>query len=147
MYLMENRNIKPYQHLSLQDRYDIEEGLNRNYSFSRIADMLQRDRTTISKEVFKRRVGTSLRSSLPNDCQHKVQCPRLHLCPDCPHDRRCCTAAKPTAVPLARTIPPMPAAIQQSFLSSVTAAAWSMTVLNQTFITGRILLILLIWTP
>ncbi len=51
---MENRNNKPYQHLSLQDRYDIEEGLNRNYSFSRIADMLRRDRTTISKEVFKR---------------------------------------------------------------------------------------------
>lgn len=91
---MENRNSKPYQHLSLQDRYDIEEGLNRNYSFSRIADMLRRDRTTISKEVLKRRVGNSLRNCLANDCLHKVQCPKQHLCTGCPLDRRCCTYRK-----------------------------------------------------
>lgn len=91
---MEDRKNNRYKHLTLQDRYDIEEGLNRNYSFSRIADMLRRDRTTFSKEVFKRRVGNSLRNSSSHDCLHKVQCPKQHLCTDCPLDRRCCTCRK-----------------------------------------------------
>lgn len=91
---MENSNSNHYKHLTLQDRYDIEEGLNRNHSISRIADMLRRDRTTISKEISKRRVGNSLRNSPSNDCLHKVQCPRLHLCTDCPLDRRCSTCRK-----------------------------------------------------
>lgn len=48
---MEDRKNNRYKHLTLQDRYNIEEGLNRNYSFSRIADMLRRDRTTLQRGI------------------------------------------------------------------------------------------------
>ncbi len=92
-FIMEDRNNNRYKHLTLQDRYDIEEGLNRSYSFSRIADMLRRDRTTISKEVSKRRVGNSLHNS-SNGCLHKVQCPKQHVCTHCPLDRRCSICRK-----------------------------------------------------
>ena len=44
-----------YKHLSFEDRCVIEEFLNRGFNFSQIANRLGKDRTSISKEVFKHR--------------------------------------------------------------------------------------------
>lgn len=46
---------KKYKHLSFEDRCVIEEYLNHRYNFTQIANRLQKDRTCISKEVFKHR--------------------------------------------------------------------------------------------
>lgn len=42
---METEN-RAYKHLSLQERYDIEDGLNKGYTISAIARKLDRDRST-----------------------------------------------------------------------------------------------------
>lgn len=44
-----------YKHLSFEDRCVIEEFLNHNYNFSQISNRLNKNRTCISKEVFKHR--------------------------------------------------------------------------------------------
>ena len=46
---------KKYKHLSFEDRCTIEEFLNFNYNFTKIANRLGKDRTTISHEVKKHR--------------------------------------------------------------------------------------------
>ena len=46
---------KKYKHLSLEDRCVIEEFLNNNYNFTKIANRLGKDRTTIAHEVKKHR--------------------------------------------------------------------------------------------
>ena len=46
---------KKYKHLSLEDRCVIEEFLNNNYNFTKIANRLSKDRTTIAHEVKKHR--------------------------------------------------------------------------------------------
>lgn len=46
---------KKYKHLSFEDRCVIEEFLNYNYSFTKIANRLKKDRTTISKDILKHR--------------------------------------------------------------------------------------------
>ena len=38
------------KHLTLQNRYEIEEGLNHGYTLTRIAELLGKDKTTISKK-------------------------------------------------------------------------------------------------
>ena len=44
-----------YKHLSFEDRCVIEEFLNHNFNFTQIANRLNKDRTTISKEILKHR--------------------------------------------------------------------------------------------
>ena len=47
--------VKKYKHLSFEDRCVIEEFLNRGFNFIQISNRLNKDRTTISKEVLKHR--------------------------------------------------------------------------------------------
>ncbi len=45
------KNAKKNKHLSFEDRCVIEEFLNYGYSFSKIANRLFKDRTTIARDV------------------------------------------------------------------------------------------------
>ena len=83
---MDSRYCK---HLTLQDRYTIEEGLNHGYTLTRIAEEVGKDKTTISKEIRKHRIGNSQRIGKTNDCMNRFQCPIQHLCKDCLMDRDC----------------------------------------------------------
>ena len=47
--------VKKYRHLSFEDRCVIEEFLNHKLNFTKIANRLGKDRTTISKEVLNHR--------------------------------------------------------------------------------------------
>ena len=60
---------KKYKHLSFEDRCVIEEFLNNNYNFTQIANRLNKDRTTISREVKKHRF---LRTTI--NCNNKPCC-------------------------------------------------------------------------
>lgn len=86
---MENSNDRYQKHLTLQDRYDIEEGLNHAYSLTYIAEMVGKDKSTISKEIRKHRIGDTLRTSNVNDCLNRFQCSIQHLCNDCSESRSC----------------------------------------------------------
>ena len=77
------------KHLTLQDRYTIEEGLNHGYTLTRIAQEVGKDKTTISKEIRKHRIGNSQRVGNVNDCLNRFQCPIQHLCRDCSVDKDC----------------------------------------------------------
>ena len=82
------------KHLTLQDRYTIEEGLNHGYTLTRIAEEVGKDKTTISKEIRKHRIGNSQQIGKTNDCMNRFQCPIQHLCKDCLMDRDCCKCRK-----------------------------------------------------
>lgn len=82
------------KHLTLQDRYTIEEGLNHGYTLTRIAEEVGKDKSTISKEIRKHRIGNSQRIGNVNDCMNRFQCPIQHLCKDCSVDRDCCRCRK-----------------------------------------------------
>ena len=58
------------KHLTLQDRYTIEEGLNHGYTLTRIAEEVGKDKSTISKEIRKHRIGNSQRIGNVNDCMN-----------------------------------------------------------------------------
>ena len=82
------------KHLTLQDRYTIEEGLNHGYTLTRIAEEVGKDKSTISKEIRKHRIGNSQKIGNVNDCMNRFQCPIQHLCKDCRVDRDCCRCRK-----------------------------------------------------
>ena len=69
-----------YKHLSFEDRCVIEEFLNRGFSFSSIALRLGKDRTSISKEVFKHRF---LRGSAKSDRPCCFESKPPYVCNSC----------------------------------------------------------------
>ena len=80
---MSKKTITPNQkHLTLEDREYIEEALKRNLCFKEIARYLQKDPTTISKEVRKRKITqkpSGFNNSF-NQCKHKRTCQKRDLC-------------------------------------------------------------------
>ena len=46
---------KKYKHLSFEDRCTIEDFLNNNYNFTKIANRIGKDRTTVAHEIKKHR--------------------------------------------------------------------------------------------
>ena len=80
---MSRKKITPTQkHLTLEDREYIEEALKRNLTFKEIARYLQKDPTTISKEVKKRRT-TQQPSGFNNSgklCVHVGTCDKRDIC-------------------------------------------------------------------
>ena len=67
---------KKYKHLTLDDRLEIENGLNNNYTFKDIGELINKDSSTISKEVrnhiqFKN-IGGIGRPF--NNCIHRINC-------------------------------------------------------------------------
>ncbi len=70
------------KHLCLDDRYKIEEGLNEGKSFKKLALLVDKDCTTISKEIRKNRTLTkpSNFNNNHNICRLKKDCVHMHLC-------------------------------------------------------------------
>ncbi len=69
-----------YKHLTVADRYVIEAGMNRGYSFKRIATTLNRASSTIAREVKKHRVFVDAVSPMLNDCIYRPTCKMSNLC-------------------------------------------------------------------
>ena len=87
-------NDKYQKHLTLQDRYDIEEGLNKGFTLTSIAKKLGKNVTTISKEIRKHRIGDEGLYLHSNDCMYRVYCQKQSLCNDCSKLKRCCSCKK-----------------------------------------------------
>lgn len=88
---MEKDNSTYQKHLTLQNRYDIEEGLNNSLPLVRIAEKIGKDKTTISKEIRKHRIAESDYNPQINDCVYKKQCQKRSLCNDCSNQKKCST--------------------------------------------------------
>ena len=70
------------KHLTLEERYKIEEALNENKSFKFIGTLINKDCTTISKEV-KKNYTTVKPSSFNNNfnyCKNRQHCAYYNLC-------------------------------------------------------------------
>lgn len=84
-----------HKHLTFDDRSYIHAGLNAAHSFRYIAMHLDKDPSTISKEVRHRRIRltTGAVGRIPNKCIHVKNCAITDLCdnPCCTHElcRRC----------------------------------------------------------
>ena len=76
-----------YKHLSFEDRCVIQEFLNYGYNFTQIANRLHKDRTTISKEVFKNRFLRSRKNTNDISCPHTLKPP--YVCNGCPNSTSC----------------------------------------------------------
>lgn len=88
-FIMEIDNSTYQKHLKLQDRYDIEEGLNKGFTLKAIAEIAGKDQTTISKEIRKHRIAESGYNSDTNDCVYKKHCQKRNICSDCSNQKRC----------------------------------------------------------
>lgn len=86
------------KHLTLEDRVSISIGLKNHLSFKEIGRRLDKDCTTISKEVRNHRVfEKSGYVSRPfNDCVHRMGCTKAGLCQICENKRntRCCFCSR-----------------------------------------------------
>ena len=73
------------KHLTLQDRSVIQSMLENKYNFSQIANTLDKDPTTISKEVkahtIIKNVGAA--HTTYNACEHRFTCTKSHICIEC----------------------------------------------------------------
>lgn len=76
-----------HKHLSFENRCTIQEFLNYGYNFSQIANIIHKDRTTISKEVFKNRFKRTSYSSKDITCPHTLKPP--YVCNACPNITSC----------------------------------------------------------
>ena len=76
--------MNKFKHLSEDERYKIQYGLDQKKSFKQIAREVGRDCTTVSKEVRSRRIfkQTGAYGSVFNDCQARVGCQASDLCGD-----------------------------------------------------------------
>lgn len=93
------------KHLTLSDRYKIEEALNEGQSFKKIGILVCKNCTTISKEVRKNSsiIKPSSFNNCSNLCKNKINCVYSHLCKDC-FDKECrfcrkCNSVCPDFVP------------------------------------------------
>ena len=80
--MKKKKSNKFYTHLTLDDRSIIEEELNQGSNFSQIAIILEKDATTISKEV-KRNFSTIKPSTFNknfNQCEFKYSCRERNVC-------------------------------------------------------------------
>lgn len=80
---------KEYRQLSLRERKEIEEGLNRGDSFRAIARLIGRSPSTISREV---RENRHVRSFRPRKgvCRDRAWCKRVGVCAECLRDGAFC---------------------------------------------------------
>ena len=81
------KNAKKNKHLSFEDRCVIEEFLNNNYSFTKIANRISKNRTTVARDVLKHRF---LRTT--NYCNNQPSCFEAkppYVCNGCPKFSYC----------------------------------------------------------
>lgn len=79
-----------YKHMSSEDRFSIEAGLNNGQKFKEIGEALGKDCTTISKEVRSHLVykKTGAYGRPFNDCAKRRSCQLSAVCDSCPQTRQ-----------------------------------------------------------
>lgn len=89
-----------HKHLSLEERFFIATQLDSNASFKSIALDLDRDCTTISKEVRAHKIfkKTGAHGRAFNNCSLRYHCDRRRLCSSCNSRRYCWSCKKCTSV-------------------------------------------------
>jgi hypothetical protein len=76
-----NLNLRKGKHLTVENRIFIEFALDENYTLKEIAERLEKDTTTISKEVKINRVVSSTRKSSEFlRCKNYKDCLKKQLC-------------------------------------------------------------------
>ncbi len=83
------------KHMTLEDRNAIEDGLNQQMPLAEIAKRIQKDRSSVSREVRGHRSvsDTSGYGRIPNRCVRRRECEVYELCESCKHDgQRMCRA-------------------------------------------------------
>ena len=88
---------KHYEHLDLEARKQIEDGVYEGRPLAWIAGRIGVDATSVSRELFRNRRddGYPTNGSLRNRCKYRKQCRRRHLCdPAC---RRKCSTCREVA--------------------------------------------------
>jgi len=83
---MSDNNTRKGMHLSIADRMFIEDSLNERLPLNEIAKRLDKDPTTISKEIKRNR--TSCRIRLGKEfvtCEHRKGCQKMHICSESCH--------------------------------------------------------------
>ena len=82
-YLKKPENPSKYQRLDLNDRINIQQGLNKNLSVSKIAEELGKSVSTIKREIERNR---DFVASSGNDCLNKNECHERNACKkECNH--------------------------------------------------------------
>lgn len=81
------KNAKKNKHLSFEDRCVIEEFLNYGYNFTKIANRLSKDRTTISRDVKKHRFLRSIWNCTNEPCCFENKPP--YVCNGCKKFNSC----------------------------------------------------------
>ncbi len=77
---MDKQEHGGYKHLTVADRFVIEAGMNRGYSFKRVARTLNRAASTIAREVKNHRVFVDAVNPAFNDCISRPTCRAINLC-------------------------------------------------------------------
>ena len=83
------------KHMTLEDRYVIENALNHQVPLAEIAKEIQKDRSSVSREVKGHRSisDTGAYGRVANRCIHRKDCSVYGLCESCKHDgHRICRA-------------------------------------------------------
>lgn len=75
-------------HLNLSDRIYIEQGLERRLSFKDIAAFIQKDPTTVSKEIRRHR-SEKIQERKSALCTRRDSCTKMHMCNDRYCGRQC----------------------------------------------------------
>jgi IS30 family transposase len=67
---------------TFEERLEIENGFRENLSFGEIANRLNKDRSTISREVRKHALPekSGYGSTAYNACVHRSNCTKTHIC-------------------------------------------------------------------
>ena len=74
--------MKQYNQLSLKERKEIEDGLDRGDSFREIARLIERNASTISREVKENRTRQAYRAKKKASCREANWCRRAGICAD-----------------------------------------------------------------
>lgn len=82
--------MKEWKHLTFEQRKTISAGISHNYKLREIGENLLVDPTSVSKEVKKNRIETSV--GLKNDCKHTERWP--YICTGCKRKYKNCPYTK-----------------------------------------------------
>lgn len=87
-------------HLTLDNRVTIQTDLDLGKSFSGIAKDIEKDKTTVSKEIQKhvQCIKTGAYGRPFNNCKKRHNCEKYHICETCNSNKRCCFCGKCSSV-------------------------------------------------
>ncbi|MGL4992162.1 MAG: helix-turn-helix domain-containing protein [Sarcina sp.] len=79
---MSNQESCKGKHLQMEDRLIIEYGLDQNYTLKELAEKIQKDPTTVSKEIKRSRFFklSKTKVNILESCEHHKCCTKTNLC-------------------------------------------------------------------